>query len=112
MIKENDGRLNPINYLIDNYKLDSTKNPINQLNLLYQELYEKIIYNNENLDIHHNLKLIDSIQMNLGNSDDIYVVTTFLTVIALQMNYNQIKKEIFIKFIERNINSLKHEVTL
>jgi hypothetical protein len=113
MIKENDDKLIKFNYLVNDYKLDSTKNPTNQLTKLFQQHFEKIIFNNENLDFQYNLKLIDSIEISVNqiNSEDLYSITTFLSVISLQMNYNPSKKEFFTGFIEKNLNSLKHEVT-
>jgi len=112
MIQENDGRLNKFEYLNTNYKLDSTKNPTNLLTKLYQQLYEKIVFNNENLDIQFNLRLIDSIEISVNqiDSEDLYSITAFLSVLSLQMNYNSSKKEVFTKFIEKNLNCLKHEV--
>ena len=112
MIKENDDRLIKFEYLTNDYKLDSTKNPTNQLTKLLQQLFDKIIFNNENLDIQYNLKLIDSIELSINqiNSEDLYSITTFLSVVSLQMNYNPSKKEVFTKFIEKNLNNLKHEV--
>ena len=113
MIQENDDRIFKFDYLSNDYKLDSTKNPTNQLTKLFQQLFEKIIFNNENLDIQLNLKLIDSIDLSINqiNSEDLYSITTFLSVISLQINYNPSKKELFTKFIEKNLSSLKHEVT-
>ena len=114
MIEEFSDRMNKFNYILINYKLDSTKIPSSQFHEIYKEFFERIINEKENLDLQNYLKMIDSFQININqlDSNDLYIITTNLTLIALQMNINSNKRELYSRFIEKNINYLKHEVLL
>lgn len=114
MIEEFSDRMNKYNYILINYKMDSTKIPSSHFHEIYKEFFEKIINEKENLDLQNYLKIIDSHQINVSqlDSNDFYIITTNLTLLALQMNINSNKRELFSRFIEKSINNLKHEVLL
>ena len=103
---------NNYNFLLTNYKLDSTKKPKSRFMEIYKDIYKKILIDNNNLDIQHYLKIIDSIQLSIQpNEEDLYLIATNGTILAMQMNTNPNKREQFVKFIENNFkNIIKHDV--
>ena len=106
-------------YILESYKIDSSKAPSHKFKELYKNTFIKLINDNDNLDIQQFFKIIDTIQLeeyseivnsNNNEIDLLYIKALYITILSLQMNLNANKKEIFIKFIEKNLGIFKHEV--
>jgi hypothetical protein len=103
---------NYYNYLLTSYKQDNAKLLSGGFIEFYKDIFEKIINNNNNLDIQYSLKIIDSIQLNLRpNEEDLYIIAIYVTILSMQMNINNNKREQLVKFLEKNFNHIiKHTV--
>lgn len=96
------------------FKIDSTKGPNSSFINEKKYFLEKLLTDQENLDIQHYMKNIDTIV--IGNekleTSDPYLINLYLMIVAIQGNHNPNKRDNFLKVLEKFRPNLNHEVRL